>query len=956
MFSQSLVGPAGAAAAGRSVRGAMATARPRRRPSWQPVGAAAAVAAVAAAVVRPPASRRSWRRRRRRPIKASSAERPVQTSFPATAFPCVALLFLVLVFSALVVPSTAAATSVAAVFSRPRAAPSAVPPQSCPRLSAAAAAVTEVEVAGTGVAAAAGDRPYGSRGEPPLTALVLYQSTTDVMSSPSTPVAAALRTCPAPVCIPPVPAWWQWPAAVQLPRSACPYGHRVVPTARLPGAAQAHQPVASSRQLAAALSGTAIPSPFTTAAAVLATVKAAAKVGPQRPIVLSAHLAGSDGGLLGVSPVEPPPLWSAVVAGGANRSPPALAGVCVSPPPHAAAPFAGPDGGPLLCPPNVSTVPGGRGELAPASWPAVVAAAVACARAEVAARTAAVGAHLRPPAWLSWPLSWATRPPTRPASPPAPLEVSNADHALRKKLFNFASVDAGARVLAASEGTIGQKNVLDENRDKYALAPCRVNPRWVVIELSEKMVIHAVEVGHFEFYASAPLRVAVLGATVYPTASWRLLGSWAYRDSHAVQWFTLPASALVKYVRVVFLGSVGGEFYCPISIVRVYGKGLVDDFEEYLKGESAGDGDGGGGHGGGRPSFDGIDTDGDGVPDGHDAYDDSALPSSWVRPSAEEAWYAPPPPLVPPQSLVEAESCTDMSPLAVKSIFSPRTAAISGGPPLAPSISSRPPPPRLGGRRPAMQPPGVSPTPASGDGGVMGHGGVAGGRDAHPSDRRRRIGDDDVHLLLTEEEFASLDLKSADAWAGVSGGGGGGGDGGDGSSSGGEESIFRKVTRMLRLLELNQSLTNQYVEVHVSKFAAALSAFRADADAARAEVASLRYAVAESSARLARVPVIVGDAAARRDALLVVLLVLVVLLLVVQVALWLALASMRWGLRDAPSLPASWMGLPTPGLPLSASAASLRAASGSGRPGMSSSVSSDTLTTAPEELVVTNES
>ncbi|GAB0495144.1 hypothetical protein MMPV_006442 [Pyropia vietnamensis] len=926
----------------------MTTAHPRRRPSWRPMGAAAAAAAVAAAVVHSPASRRS-RWRRQPPIGWPAAGRPVQASSPASALHFLTLLSLGVVVSALLVPSTAAATFTAVYFGRPRAAPSAAPPQSCPRPSATASA-TVVEVAETGLAAAAGDRPFGPPEEPPWTALVLYQSTTDVVSSPPTPVAAPVRTCPAPVCVPPLPTWWRWPAAVQLPRSACPYGHRVVPGVGLPRAAQAHQSVASSRRLAGAHSGTANPSPVTAAAAVLATVEAAAKAGPQRRVVLSAHLAGSDGGLLGVSPVEPPPLWLANVVGGANRSPLALAGVCVSPPPCAGTPFAGPDGDSPLSPLNVSTVPGGRGALAPASWPAVVAVAAASARAEVTARVAAVGAHLRPPAWVSWPLSWATRPPARPVSPPPPLEVSNADHALRKKLFNFASVDAGARVLAASEGTIGQKNVIDENRDKYALAPCRVNPRWVVIELSEKMVIHAVEVGHFEFYASAPLRVAVLGATVYPAASWRLLGSWAYRDSHAVQWFALPASALVKYVRVVFLGSVGGEFYCPISIVRVYGKGLVDDFEEYLKGESAGGADGGGGRGGGRPSYDGIDTDGDGVPDGHDAYDDSALP--WMRPSADEAWYAPPPPLVPPQSLVEPDSCTDMSPLAVKAIFSPRTAAGSGGASLASGISTRPSPPRLGGRRPVLPPPGVAPTPTSGGGGVMGQGGVAGGRDAHPPDHRRRIGDDDVHLLLTEEEFASLDLKSADAWAGI--GGGGGGDG-DGSSSGGEESIFRKVTRMLRLLELNQSLTNQYVEVHVSKFAAALSAFRADADAARAEVASLRYAVAESSARLARVPVIVGDAAARRDALLVVLLVLVVLLLVVQVALWLALASMRWGLRDAPSQPASWLGLPTPGLPLSASAASLSAAAGGGRPGISSSLSSDTLATAPEESVVTHE-
>ncbi|OSX68574.1 hypothetical protein BU14_2558s0001, partial [Porphyra umbilicalis] len=501
-------------------------------------------------------------------------------------------------------------------------------------------------------------------------------------------------------------------------------------------------------------------------------------------------------------------------------------------------------------------------------------------------------------------------------------DASHADHAARKKLFNFASMDAGARVLAASEGTIGKKNVLDENRDKYALAPCATEPRWVVIELSEKMVVHAVEVGHFEFYASAPRRVAVLGATQYPAPAWRLLGSWAFRDSHAVQWFALPASALVKYVRVVFLGAAGAEYYCPVSIVRVYGKGLIDDWEEDLQGSSGAGGAGGGGGGAPSPLFDGTDTDGDGVDDHYDAYDDSALRPAWTAggpPRADDAWYAPPPPVVPPQSLAEAAAAADCSPLLVQSIFSPRTGAAAGARPPSPTPSVAVPPPARPPAAVSAAAPYEAAAGVAGGGGGGGRAGAAAAAGAHPPrppgrpghdaravghppapsptpDLRRRLGDDDVHLLLTEEEFASLDIPAADAFA---------------ASASGEESIFRKVTRMLRLLELNQSLTNRYVEVHVAKFAAALAAFRAEADAARAEVASLRYAVAESSARLARVPAAVADASSRRDALLVVLVVLVVLLLVVQVALWLALASMRWGLRDAmPAAPAAWLGLP----------------------------------------------
>lgn len=124
------------------------------------------------------------------------------------------------------------------------------------------------------------------------------------MTATPPPLMAAKGTFPAPVCVPPQPAVWQRPDAVRQPRLACPRGHLVVSALCVPGA-QAH-PTAEPRRLAAARSTTAS-SPGAAASV------AAAETGRQRPVVLSALQAGSDRGLLGASPVEPPNSRSAVV-------------------------------------------------------------------------------------------------------------------------------------------------------------------------------------------------------------------------------------------------------------------------------------------------------------------------------------------------------------------------------------------------------------------------------------------------------------------------------------------------------------------------------------------------------------------------------------------------------------------------------------------------------------------
>lgn len=160
----------------------------------------------------------------------------------------------------------------------------------------------------------------------------------------------------------------------------------------------------------------------------------------------------------------------------------------------------------------------------------------------------------------------------------------------QEKPFNFASSDAGARLLAASEGTIGAKNVLDNNDDKYLLTPCggdeTSHSRWIDIELSEEVILERFQTGNLEYYSSSPSKIVVLSANSYPPTQWKLLGMFEFSNIRRVQMFNIERRVVVRYLRVMFSGKQGHEFYCPISIVRVFGKNLIADWKDALEQKS----------------------------------------------------------------------------------------------------------------------------------------------------------------------------------------------------------------------------------------------------------------------------------------------------------------------------------------------------------------------------------
>lgn len=160
----------------------------------------------------------------------------------------------------------------------------------------------------------------------------------------------------------------------------------------------------------------------------------------------------------------------------------------------------------------------------------------------------------------------------------------------KEKPFNFASADAGARVMLASDGTIGAKNVLDDNVDKYLLTPCQSGGpdhiRWIDIELSEEAILERFQTANLEYYSSSPRKIVVLSANSYPPTQWNLLGMFEFANVKTHQTFPIEKRVVTRYMRVMFAGRHGHEYYCPISSVRAFGKNLIADWKDALESDA----------------------------------------------------------------------------------------------------------------------------------------------------------------------------------------------------------------------------------------------------------------------------------------------------------------------------------------------------------------------------------
>lgn len=151
-----------------------------------------------------------------------------------------------------------------------------------------------------------------------------------------------------------------------------------------------------------------------------------------------------------------------------------------------------------------------------------------------------------------------------------------------KSRRNYASYECGAKVLATNAEADGAGRVLNEQMDEYMLNPCKAKI-WFVIELCEMIQVSQVDIANFELFSSMPKDFAVMMSDRYPTRDWTPLGTFTALDQKVVQSFGLHSEAYGKYIKVELLSRYGSEHYCPLSLVRVFGTSMIDDYEQLVE-------------------------------------------------------------------------------------------------------------------------------------------------------------------------------------------------------------------------------------------------------------------------------------------------------------------------------------------------------------------------------------
>ncbi|KAM4022328.1 SUN domain-containing ossification factor isoform 2-T2 [Anomaloglossus baeobatrachus] len=159
--------------------------------------------------------------------------------------------------------------------------------------------------------------------------------------------------------------------------------------------------------------------------------------------------------------------------------------------------------------------------------------------------------------------------------------VNGVQHTVKvqKNRNNYASVECGAKILSANPEAKSTSAILVENMDLYMLNPCSTKI-WLVIELCEPIQVKQLDIANYELFSSTPRDFLVSISDRYPTNKWVKLGTFHARDERTVQSFPLDEQMYAKYVKVELISHFGSEHFCPLSLIRVFGTSMVEEYEE----------------------------------------------------------------------------------------------------------------------------------------------------------------------------------------------------------------------------------------------------------------------------------------------------------------------------------------------------------------------------------------
>ncbi|KNZ78259.1 hypothetical protein J132_01238 [Termitomyces sp. J132] len=107
------------------------------------------------------------------------------------------------------------------------------------------------------------------------------------------------------------------------------------------------------------------------------------------------------------------------------------------------------------------------------------------------------------------------------------------------------------------------------------LSPCNAENQFVVVELCEDIRIDTVQLANFEFFSGIfkEFKLSVAKTDMTAEGAFTDAGVFRAKNVRGIQSFHPPTSLrdFYRYIRIDFISHYGNEFYCPVSLLRVYG-------------------------------------------------------------------------------------------------------------------------------------------------------------------------------------------------------------------------------------------------------------------------------------------------------------------------------------------------------------------------------------------------
>ncbi|KAG0023995.1 hypothetical protein BGZ81_007852 [Podila clonocystis] len=150
-----------------------------------------------------------------------------------------------------------------------------------------------------------------------------------------------------------------------------------------------------------------------------------------------------------------------------------------------------------------------------------------------------------------------------------------------KDRFNHASATCAASVVKASKDATSIMAILNEGKDNYMLNKCSTKEKFFVVELCEEILVDTFILGNYEFFSST-FKDFVVSVNRYPPRDdgWSVLGHFQARNTRDAQVFRPTTPQLATYIRFDFVSHYGNEYYCPVTLLRVYGATALEQLKQ----------------------------------------------------------------------------------------------------------------------------------------------------------------------------------------------------------------------------------------------------------------------------------------------------------------------------------------------------------------------------------------